>query len=179
MPPALKLATLNRSLVDATNEHLARHVLESGRHGVHWVPYDPTTRPTPPSLSAASLERAYDEVGWERWTVVAETDNRIVGHVSLTGASFGRGLHRCELGMGLERPYWRQGLGHRLLSTAVQQARSIPTVDWLDLRVLGSNGPAIALYLKHGFEEIARVPDFCRIEGRPEDDVLMTLRVAS
>lgn len=101
----------------------------------------------------------------------------VVGHYSLKGSEFDYGLHRCELGMGLERPYWRLGLGTRLLSRAVQEAQNTETVDWLDLRVLSSNEPARRLYLINGFTEVNRTPDFCRIEGQSIADFLMSLYV--
>ena len=175
---SLALVKLDSTLVDAANAHLARHVMESGRDGHHWLPYDPRTRTKLPSMDAVSLLKGFDEVGWERWYVVVDQAEQVVGHASLTGARFDRGLHRCVLGMGLEQPYWRQGWGDRLLRKVINLALDVQSLDWLDLRVLGSNAPAISLYKKHGFREVARVPDYCRIDGHPEDDVLMTLELA-
>lgn len=177
MHKPLELVALTPCLVEAANQHLARHVLESGRYGVHWLPYDPLTRVHPPALNADALSTGYDQVGWERGHVVLDDSRQVVGHASLQGANFDRGLHRCELGMGLEHPYWRQGYGDKLLKAAITLARSIPTVDWLDLRVLGSNEPAVNLYRKHGFKEVSRIEDFCRIDGQPMADVVMSLRV--
>ena len=173
----MRVEALDPARIGETNEHLARHVHESGRFGVHWLPYDPQTMPSPPSVNESGLHRDFDEVGWERWYVVINKSDQIVGHLSLTGGRFDRGLHRCELGMGLEHPYWRRGLGTELLTEAIAYARQIPTVDWLDLRVIGINTPGLHLYRRMGFTEISRVPDFCRIDGAPVDDVFMSIRV--
>ncbi|MEM6710354.1 MAG: GNAT family N-acetyltransferase [Pseudomonadota bacterium] len=175
----MKLVELDPAGVAAANAHLARHVRESGRYGVHWIPYDPVERGTRPFLLAEALSKATDELGWERWIVVHNDSAETVGHAFLKGASFGYGQHRCELGMGLEQPYWRRGLGSRLLRWVVERAQAIATVDWLDLRVLGGNAPAIALYQRFGFEETARVPDFCRIQGDRIAEVRMSLWVGN
>ena len=173
----LDIIPLTEDLIDRTNQHLARHVLESGQHGIHWLPYDPSTMARSPSINSDALALGYNEPGWERWHVVVAANKSVVGHIALKGAKFDRGLHRCELMMGLEQPCWRQKLGTRLLKVVVEEASAVEHVEWLDLRVISLNQPAINLYTKHGFKEIARVPDFCRIEGLPVDDILMSINV--
>lgn len=111
--------------------------------------------------------------------MVVDSNEQVVGHLSLKGGRFDRGIHRCELGMGLEFGYWRLGLGAQLLKIAIEQAQSVATLDWLDLRAIHNNQPAINLYLKHGFAEVSRIPDFCRIDAQPVDDIFMSLWVGS
>ena len=168
---------LTTKLISNANQHLARHVLESGQFGVHWLPYDPTTMTRLPSIHSEGLALDYDQPGWERWHVAIKSDETVVGHIALKGGKFDRGLHRCELMMGLEQPYWRQNLGTRLLTIVIEEAGAIKRVDWLDLRVISLNQPAVSLYTKHGFKEVSRIPDFCRIDGMPVDDILMSINV--
>ena len=172
-----KIVPLDPALVEATNRHLGRHVLESGRHGIHWLPYDPKQMAEPPRVRADALDLDYQTVGWGRWYVVTVDADNVVGHLSLKGGKFDRGLHRCELGMGLEHPYRQQGLGTQLMTLAIGHAKATLGIDWLDLRVLSLNTPGIHLYLQHGFEEVSRIPDFCRIDGQAADDLFMSIWV--
>lgn len=163
--------------INAVEAHLKRHILESGKHGVHWLPYDPKTWTSPMRVPVHALNMASTEVRWQRWFVVTNEASEVVGHLSIKGARFDRGLHRCELGMGLEFPYWRKGLGTQLLDLAIEEARSLSNVEYLDLRVISLNTPGINLYEKHGFSEVSRIEDFCRIDGQPVADILMTISV--
>ena len=177
MSKNLSILPLGSDHIALADQHLLRHVYQSGQYGVHWLPYDPATLTNPPSINPTSLTLDYDSVAWDRWWGVFTPDDKMIGHTYLRGAKFTWGLHRCELGMGLEYPHWQQGLGTQLLTIAIEHANSVKSLDWIDLHVLGGNQPAINLYAKHGFNEISRVPDFCRIDGTPTDDILMSLRV--
>ena len=172
-----KIVSLDASMAAATNEHMLRHMAESGRYGVHWLPYEPDSLAEPPSVNVRALDYPFHKPGWERWFVVLGGPTEVVGHLSLDGYRYNRIAHRCLLGMGLEHHYWRRGLGSKLLQRAIDCAHSAEGIAWLDLRVLGCNGPALALYRKHGFQELSRVPDYARIDGLAIDDVFMTLSV--
>lgn len=163
----------------SVDEHLLRHIAESGRHGIHWLPFEPLKLINPPTVSVEGLDLAEDIVGWQRWYAVLDVDRRVVGHLSLKGSRFDRALHRTELGMGLEHPYRGLGLGSELVALAINKAKNMASVNWLDLHVLSCNEPGIGLYLKFGFQEVSRVPDFCRIDGEPMDDVFMSLDVTA
>lgn len=173
----LRIVQVDSSLVELMNEHLGRHLAESGRYNTHWLPYDPAKLEVQPAVSLSGLERGFDEVGWQRWYAVLGEDGSVVGHLDLKGSRFDRTLHRGEFGMGLEYAYWRQGLGKDLLEIAIELTTSIASIDWLDLHVLSCNEPAHRLYLRYGFREISRIPDFCRIEESPIDDIFMSLWV--
>jgi ribosomal protein S18 acetylase RimI-like enzyme len=116
---------------------------------------------------------------WRRAFVLVSEHGWIVGHVDLQGDEFRAGLHRCELGIGVERPYRRLGFGRQLLESAIDFARTSRTIDWIDLYVFGHNVVARALYRNLGFEEAGTVRDRFRIEGRSIEDVIMTLKVSS
>ena len=99
--------------------------------------------------------------------------------MDLKGDALAAGLHRSELGIGIERSYRGRGLGRQLMQVAIDFALGAATLDWLDLKVFAHNTPARALYRSLGFEEIGTVIDRFRIGGVSVDDVLMTLAVRS
>jgi ribosomal protein S18 acetylase RimI-like enzyme len=69
-------------------------------------------------------------------------------------------------------------LGRALLAMALDAAKA-HRFCWLDLRVLATNRPALALYRKVGFVETGRVEDRYRIEGASITDISMSLRLTS
>ncbi|MFB2532409.1 GNAT family N-acetyltransferase [Paracoccus sp. p3-h83] len=102
-------------------------------------------------------------------------DDRLVGHLSLTGNANPRRAHAADLGMAVRDDWVRRGVGSALLAAAVVQAR-----DWLGLRrleltVFADNGPAIALYRKQGFVEEGRFHGWALRAGRYEDVIAMAI----
>ena len=158
-------------------EHFRRHLAESGRGDPHFVPFVPGGPEGPVGLDAEAMTRPLSEPGWQRWFLAVTERGEIVGHVNLKGDKLRAGLHRCDLGIGIERAHRAQGLGRRLMQTAIEFARNAPTLAWIDLRVFGHNARARALYVSLGFAEVGTLADRFRIEGQSIDDVIMTLRI--
>lgn len=159
-------------------EHNARHRTESGRGEHHFMPFVPGEEAGPRERRPEPLSLPLSEPGWERvFAAFADDRSRIVGEVNLTGDGLRSGLHRCELGIGIERSHRGQGLGRRLMLTAIRFVRDAPEIAWLDLKVFAHNRPAHALYQALGFHEIGTVVDRFRIDGQSIDDVIMTLDV--
>jgi RimJ/RimL family protein N-acetyltransferase len=158
-------------------DHFTRHRAESGRGDVHFMPFAPGDEDGPTGLDVGALDRPLTEPRWQRWFVAATDGDQIVGHVNLKGDGLKVGLHRCELGVGIERPYRGQGLGTRLMETAIDFARGVDTLSWIDLRVFAHNAAGRALYRNLGFSEVGTLVDRFRIDGQIIDDVIMTLRV--
>ncbi len=158
-------------------DHLERHRRESGRGESHFLPFVPGDREGPKGVDFAVLERPLDEPGWHRAWVAVAGDGEIVGHVELKGDGVKTGLHRCELGIGIERACRGGGLGRRLMDTAIEFARGVETLAWIDLRVFAHNAAGRALYLSLGFVEVGRVADRFRIDGESIDDLVMTLEI--
>lgn len=161
---------------DRFQAHFKRHRAESGRGDPHFLPFAPDDPNGPKGIDLETLDRPVSERRWQRCWVTVD-DGEIVGHVELKGDGLSTGLHRCELGIGIERPYRRGGLGRRLMRSAIEFARGTETLAWIDLRVFAHNAAGRALYRELGFVEVGLLVDRFRIDGQTIDDVIMTLRV--
>jgi len=170
---------LTRDDLTPFEAHFHRHRAESGRGDHHFMPFAPGDPNGPRGLDPEALRLPLDAPGWQRWFVATVTsEDLIIGHVNLKGDGLRAGLHRCELGIGIERGYRSQGLGRRLMNTAIAYARDEPRLAWVDLRVFGHNAAGRALYGSLGFVEVGTLLDRFRIEGQQIDDVIMTLAVS-
>lgn len=176
-PSAITIGPMNPLDLAPFHAHFRRHLAESGRGDGHFMPFAPDDEDGPTGLTAEGLARSLRERSWQRWFLATTDRGDVVGHVDLKGDGLRVGLHRCELGIGIERPYRRQGLGRRLMETAIEFARNAETLSWVDLRVFAHNAAGRALYRSLGFVEIGTIVDRFRIEGQKIDDVLMTLRL--
>ena len=105
-------------------------------------------------------------------------------HVFLT-AETGAGLVAGYVGMmyvldegyisnvAVAPEYRRQGIADALLDALEARARAL-RLRFLTLEVRQSNGPAIALYQKHGFSVVGRRPNYYE---KPREDALLMTRV--
>ena len=169
---------LDEAHVPLCLEHFQRHWGESGRGGdKHFMPFAPGSADGPKGLNPSALNMGLHVVGWQRWWVLMADTDGIVGHANLKSDGLWTGLHRCELGIGLERPYRGKGYGRRLMDAAIEFARAASSLKWIDLRVFAHNTAGIELYKSMGFTEIGTVRDRFRIEDAVIDDVIMTLSV--
>jgi RimJ/RimL family protein N-acetyltransferase len=130
----------------------------------------------PAGVHLDKLEVPVTEPGWERAFVAMAGSQQFVGHVCLKSSRLRTMLHRCELGLGVEVAWRGQGLGERLMQTAIEFARR-QQLHWVHLSTFSHNFPAQALYRKLGFRETGFVRDCFRIDGQSIDDVLMTLQL--
>lgn len=158
--------------------HMDRHISESGRNGIHFMPFVPGDTERPVGAALDKLLLGIDAKGWHRcWMAVDTTTNKVVGHIDLKGSPLKTGRHRCDLGMGIEEAYRGKGIGAALMDTAIAFASAHPQLYWIDLGTFSGNLPARALYRKKGFTEVGIIKDRFRINGISIDDVLMTLQV--
>lgn len=156
--------------------HFARHREESGRDDIHFMPFAPGSGDGPMGIDRQRYLLPLSEPGWQRW-FVAWHDTQVVGHVDLKQEGLRTSLHRCELGIGIEREHRAQGLGAQLMQTAIDFVRQTPSIAWLDLRVFAHNQRALKLYRRLGFVELGIHRDRFRIAGDSIDDITMTLDV--
>ena len=118
---ALSIRPLAAVDVPLFDEHFARHRKESGRGDYHFMPFAPDDEDGPKGLDARLFELPLTVPGWQRWWVAwSPDDSRIVGHVDLKGDHLKAGLHRCELGIGIERDFRGRGLGAELMQAAIE-----------------------------------------------------------
>lgn len=174
MNPTIRPVTLADR--ERFQEHIVRLRGESARDEP-FMPVTPADQRDPRPLGFDAFALALTEPKWRRGFAVVTEDGSIVGHAELKGDEFRAGLHRCELGIGIERPYRRMGFGRQLLASAIELARATQTIEWIDLLVFGHNVAARALYRNMGFREVGTVADRFRIGGRSIDDVIMTLKI--
>ena len=159
-------------------EHFARHRSESGRGDYHFMPFNPDDPSGPKGISLEKLSLELSQPGWQRyWVAFMEGADQIVGHVNLKGNPLHTALHRCDLGIGIERQWRGRGLGKRLMTVAIEFARQAPSLSWIDLGVFSHNENAAGLYRSMGFRPLVTVADRFRIENQPVADTLMTLNV--
>jgi len=78
------------------------------------------------------------------------------------------------LNMAVSHAHRRSGIGSRLLESALKFSRTVGSARAY-LEVRASNGPALALYKRHGFTECGRRAEYYR--DPLEDALLLCLRL--
>lgn len=90
--------------------------------------------------------------------------------VGAAGLSFAQGRktrHKADLfGMVVRQAWQGQGLGDALVQAVLDQARARPGVRLIQLTVTEGNGPAQALYARHGFQPFGLEPEAVEVDGR-------------
>ena len=158
-------------------QHYHRSFDESGDGEPLFNPYAPDDpdRPDKPRLEA--LELALDEPGWLRVWVVDGGEDRIVGHLNLKGHALKLGLHRCLLGIAIERDHRGAGIGTALMQAAIEFGKGQPGLAWIDLSVFSHNQVARKLYTRLGFVETGRIVDCFRLGEQSITDIHMALKL--
>ena len=101
--------------------------------------------------------------------VVAKKSDLIVGYAILSSA-----LNEAHiLNFCIDKGYRNLGFGHQLLDYLINQSK-VNGTEKIFLEVRPSNIKAIALYIKKGFEKIAKRPSYYRhVNGREDADVYL------
>jgi RimJ/RimL family protein N-acetyltransferase len=111
--------------------------------------------------------------------VLAVTDNdQVVGWCDVARVPWAGLLQVGRLGMGLLKPYRRQGYGRQLAEAAIAAAQN-GGMERIELEVFASNLPAIELYEALGFEREGFKKRFRKLDGVYDDNVIMALLSAS
>lgn len=85
--------------------------------------------------------------------------------------------HRSELGVSIEKDFWRLGIGSALTEACIECATKAGFRQ-LELEVVGDNRNAIALYKKMGFIEYGRNPrGFISRKSEYQELILMRLEL--
>ncbi len=155
--------------------HFVRSMDESGNGEPAFNPFEPGSEDLPRDFNFDGLALPVASMGWLRlWVAVHDRDG-VIGHLDLKAPKLAVGLHRCVLGIAIERAHRGAGLGGRMMQAAVDFARQEPGLDWIELSVFSHNAGARELYRRLGFVEQGRVEDKFRIGGESVADILMAL----
>lgn len=105
---------------------------------------------------------------------VALDGDRVVGWCDITRGKLEGFRHAGGLGMGILKEYRGQGIGERLARATLHQARSVG-LERVQLDVYASNGPAIKLYEKLGFQVEGFHRQARKLDGQYDDLITMAL----
>jgi ribosomal protein S18 acetylase RimI-like enzyme len=162
-------------------EYLNDHLSDNGVGGQYFLPLQRDTSRLPLEKEAsfrAGMDIPVGRAAWRRVWVARSPEHQIVGHVDLCSHPERFTEHRCLLGMGVHREHRRLGLGAALLAYSERWASAIAGLEWMDLKVLSANEPAIRLYLRAGFIKVGEVADMFMIDGRALSYSAMTKKLA-
>jgi RimJ/RimL family protein N-acetyltransferase len=107
--------------------------------------------------------------------LVAFVEGELVATAGAESKPLKRYAHQTELGLVVARPYWRQGIGRKLMEWLIDWARA-EGLRKVTLRVFADNADALELYRSLGFVEEARLRrDALKADGTYRDTILMAL----
>ncbi len=106
--------------------------------------------------------------------LVAKSDNKVVGTTGID-LSIGRQEHVGNFGITIRSGYRGIGLGKYLMKEILKLTKKElkPKPKIIRLSVFPANKPAIRLYKKFGFKEVARIPKQLRYKGKLVDEIVM------
>jgi [ribosomal protein S18]-alanine N-acetyltransferase len=119
-----------------------------------------------PPWAADQFHSELAHVPATRWYVVAEDAAEVVGYAGLLVSADTADVQTLAVSPDRQR----QGLGSALLAALVEEAQRRAVHEVL-LEVRADNAPALRLYARHGFEQIARRRGYYRA-GRTDGLVL-------
>jgi ribosomal protein S18 acetylase RimI-like enzyme len=176
--PNLSIRAVEHFNVEAFFAYLDDHLSDNGKGGtLLFQPMAASESHYPDDKRrafATGLATPFGQPGWRRAWVALDEHGAIAGHVDLRARSERHTGHRALLGMGVHRDHRRQGVGMHLIHAAIGWARACTELEYIDLEVLSSNSPALALYTKAGFRRVGKYEDMFRIDGVSLSYTLMT-----
>ncbi len=109
--------------------------------------------------------------------ISAVSDGKVVGNVGVSSVGEQYKLrHRASVGIAVVRDFWKQGIGMKLLSSAIDTARE-NGFEQIELGVYADNLTALSLYRKLGFQETGRIPRAFRMRDGSYIDEIQMVRV--
>jgi ribosomal protein S18 acetylase RimI-like enzyme len=153
---------------------------DNGNEGIYFQPLSKGESHFP-SEKEKSFRDGADVVigspGWRRTWVMRNNDGQIAGHIDLRSHSESSAEHRCVLGMGVNRAFRKRGVGLALIAHVEQWAANNTNFRWIDLQVLTSNKPAVALYERAQFIKTGEIPEMFVLDGKPFSYTFMAKRI--
>lgn len=171
---------LLKEKLDEYVRHLHQHMNDSGLDDIIYTPYKIGHNHPINEMRESIAKGMNTELNAPNWVrvFIVQVENHIVGHLDLRGAHLESSVHRCRLGMGLDKDYRGEGLGSMLMNEAIKWLKAETAIDWIDLYTFSHNHAAIKLYKKFGFEEVGSITDRFRVDGISINDLQMTLNIA-
>jgi ribosomal protein S18 acetylase RimI-like enzyme len=108
--------------------------------------------------------------------LLAGHDNKIIGSTVIALNKLRRN-HIGTFGITISKDYREMGLGSYLMSEIIKLAKKElnPKPKIVQLEVYSNNKPAISLYKKMGFKQVARLPKQFQYKGELIDELVMLL----
>lgn len=104
--------------------------------------------------------------------LVAENNNMIIGTASID-LDIWRKSHIGDFAISIRKNYRGIGIGGYLIEEIIKLAKKELKLRFIKLSVFNTNKPAIKLYKKYGFKEIARIPKQIKYKGKLIDEIIM------
>jgi ribosomal protein S18 acetylase RimI-like enzyme len=128
----------------------------------------------PHELALESFESKIAELSKVGRYIVAEQNEKIVGHAFLDPMPLVGIAHVFRLNIVVHPGFLGQGIGAALMRDLMDWAKQTPRVEKIELLVRSTNEPAIRLYTKLSFVEEGRFSKRVRLpDGNFVDDVAM------
>ena len=105
----------------------------------------------------------------------AYVDGKLIGCAGINCPGVGKRkvLHRCEIGLSIEKKYWDQQIGTRMIEALIELAQRVG-YEQMELEVFTDNERAIHVYKKMGFEIYGTRPNAMKLDdGTYQDEHLM------
>ena len=110
--------------------------------------------------------------------LLAETEGRLVGSISVKQSGFKKEKHLGQLGIAVLHECWNMGIGRRLMTAAIRWAEQHEELEIIHFNVFANNERAIQLYRNFGFMEYGRLPQaFKQSDGTYGDSIFMSKRI--
>jgi L-phenylalanine/L-methionine N-acetyltransferase len=119
-----------------------------------------------PFPSVEKWKKRLGELSQGLHSLVAEVKGEIVGQIGLETMQNPRRKHVGLIGMAVKDSHHGQGIGSRLLSSAIDLAENWLNISRVELTVYVDNEAAIALYKKHGFKIEGELIDYAFRNGK-------------
>ncbi len=150
----------------AVGYHAVLDAVARERRWLHLLEAPPLER------SAAFIKELIAGLGVQ--VVAVDESDKVVGWCDIVRGDRESIAHTGSLGMGLIKEHRGQGVGRRLMETAISAAKA-QGVERVELEVFASNAAAVTLYRKLGFREEGRKLKARKIDGAYDDSLVMAL----
>jgi ribosomal protein S18 acetylase RimI-like enzyme len=110
--------------------------------------------------------------------IFAAFNPELCGTVGLVRHKGAKDRHKAFIwGVYVDSPVRGQGIARRLMEAAIERARTLPGLEDLQLTVVTTNAPAIALYEDLGFTTYGIEPHALKIGAQYHDEAMMRLEL--